>query len=140
MIPVFVAAYLVLVGMMVGSFVNLAMDRLPRRESVIRPRSHCRACGRRLNTVDLLPVLGYLIRRGRCATCGSWIGLTSPIVEAGLGACVAVPIVLLGLWPGALAGLGLLVLVSVALVWLALLRRPPLNDPDSGSGMDLGRI
>jgi leader peptidase (prepilin peptidase) / N-methyltransferase len=99
------AVYLVFVGLVVGSFINLAADRVPRRESVIRPRSHCRACGRVLNTIDLLPVLGYLVRRGRCATCGSPIGLSAPIVEGVAGVCMAVPLIWLGAWPGAFVGL-----------------------------------
>ena len=67
-VPV-LTAYVVFVGLVLGSFINLAADRMPRGESVVRPRSHCRACGRQLNTIDLLPVLGYVLRRGRCATC-----------------------------------------------------------------------
>ena len=56
-------AYLVLVALLIGSFINLAADRLPRGESVVSPRSHCRSCGRVLNVVDLFPVAGYLVRR-----------------------------------------------------------------------------
>lgn len=100
-----VTAYLVFIGLALGSFINLAADRVPRGESVIRPRSHCRACGRELNTVDLLPVLGYVLRGGRCATCRSRIGAAAPIVEGVAGACMAAPVIWLGLWPGAAAGL-----------------------------------
>ena len=60
--------YFVLVALFVGSFINLAADRLPRGESLVTPRSHCRSCGRVLNVIDLLPVAGYFIRGGRCAT------------------------------------------------------------------------
>jgi leader peptidase (prepilin peptidase)/N-methyltransferase len=98
------------VGLMLGSFINMAADRLPRGESIIRPRSHCRACNRQLNTIDLLPVLGYLIRRGRCATCRTPIGVVAPSVEAACGVLMVASIAWLGLWPGAIVGL-----VSVAL-------------------------
>jgi prepilin signal peptidase PulO-like enzyme (type II secretory pathway) len=91
-----------------GSFINLAADRLPRGESLLWPRSHCRACDRRLNAVDLLPVLGYLIRAGRCATCHTPIGRSAPFVEATAGACMLAPIVVLGVWPGVALGAGLL--------------------------------
>lgn len=101
----FVMGYLVLVGLLLGSFINLAADRVPRGESVVWPRSHCRSCGRQLNTVDLLPVLGYLLRAGRCATCRTPIGASAPVVEAVAGACMLAGVVFLGLWPGALAGL-----------------------------------
>src|SRR5712692_2541071 len=118
------SAYLVLVGMMLGSFINLAADRLPRHESIVRPRSHCRACGRKLNTIDLLPVVGYFIRRGRCATCGTPIGAAAPMVEAACGAGMAVGIVWLGVWPGGLVGLALIVLFGAAIIGLAMRRLP----------------
>src|SRR5712692_855174 len=94
-----------MVGLMFGSFINLVADRLPRGESVVSPRSHCRACGRTLNVIDLLPVVGYVLRGGRCATCRTPIGIAAPLVEAISGACMAVAVVWLGIWPGTLAGL-----------------------------------
>ena len=116
----FLAAYLVLVALMLGSFINLAADRIPRGESVIRPRSHCRACGRTLNVIDLLPVIGFLIRGGRCATCKTTIGAAAPVIEAVSGACMAAAILWLGLWPGAVAGLGLVALCGLAVTSLAM--------------------
>jgi prepilin signal peptidase PulO-like enzyme (type II secretory pathway) len=112
------------VALLLGSFINLAVDRIPRRESVIRPRSHCRSCGRVLNAIDLLPVAGYLMRGGRCATCRAKIGVSSPLVEATAGALVLVPLVWLGLWPGALVGFALVGLGGLTLVGLAAARRP----------------
>ncbi len=111
-------AYLVLVALLVGSFINMAADRLPRGESVVRPRSHCRSCGRVLDFVDLIPVAGYLIRGGRCATCRASIGVSSPVVEALCGAAVLVSVVLLGPWRGAVAGLGGVLVVGLAVVGL----------------------
>jgi len=111
-------AYLVLVALLVGSFINMAADRLPRGESVVRPRSHCRSCGRVLDFVDLIPVAGYLIRGGRCATCGASIGVSSPVVEALCGAAVLASVVLLGPWRGAVAGLGGVLVVGLAVVGL----------------------
>lgn len=121
----FLAGYLVFVGLVLGSFVNLAADRLPRGESIIRPRSHCRVCGRRLNVIDLLPVVGYLVRRGRCATCGASIGVAAPAVEATCGACVIVAIAWLGPWPGALAGLAAVAAFGASVVGLAVSRAAP---------------
>jgi prepilin signal peptidase PulO-like enzyme (type II secretory pathway) len=97
-------AYLVIVALMAGSFINLAADRLPRRESLITPRSHCRSCGRVLNLVDLIPLVSYLIRKGRCASCGASIGPSSPVVEGLAGAVMLVPLATLGLGWGALVG------------------------------------
>ena len=99
-----VAAYLVVVALMAGSFINLAADRLPRRESLVSPRSHCRSCGRVLNLVDLIPVAGYLVRGGRCASCRTAIGASSPAVEALCGAAMVASVALLGPWWGAVAG------------------------------------
>ncbi len=114
------SAYLVLVGLMLGSFINLAADRLPRRESLLRPRSHCRSCGRDLDLVDLIPVGGFVLRGGRCASCGATIGAWSPVVEALCGVAMLAPLSLLGLWPGALVGFVAVSLVGVTAVGLAL--------------------
>ena len=115
-------AYLVVVALLLGSFINLAADRVPRAESLLRPRSHCRACGRVLNALDLIPVAGYLIRGGRCATCRAQIGATSPLVEAATGACMLGALAWLGLWPGAVLGFVLVALLGAALVGLSLAR------------------
>ena len=112
------SAYLLLVALLAGSFINLAADRLPRGESVVRPRSHCRACGRVLNVVDLMPVAGYLVRRGRCAGCGASIGISAPAVEGLCGVAMLASLLLLGPWLGAVAGLGAVVVIGVAVVGL----------------------
>jgi leader peptidase (prepilin peptidase)/N-methyltransferase len=106
--------YLVLVALFLGSFINLAADRVPRGESLVTPRSHCRSCGRVLNVVDLLPVVGYFIRGGRCATCRAPIGLSAPLIEAAAGLLMLIPIVALGLWPGGLLGVCLIVVLFLA--------------------------
>jgi prepilin signal peptidase PulO-like enzyme (type II secretory pathway) len=111
-------SYLVLVALLLGSFINLAADRLPRGESLIRPRSHCRACGRQLNAVDLIPVGGYLVRRGRCAGCGVAIGRASLAVEVACGVAMAVPLISLGLLGGAALGFLGVALVGAAAVTL----------------------
>jgi prepilin signal peptidase PulO-like enzyme (type II secretory pathway) len=117
-----VMAYLVFVALVLGSFINLAADRLPRRESLLHPRSHCRSCGRVLNVVDLIPVGGYFIRRGRCAGCGAAIGVSSPAVEALCGAVMLAPLVLLGPAWGFVAGAAAVAVVGVAVVGLSLAR------------------
>jgi prepilin signal peptidase PulO-like enzyme (type II secretory pathway) len=119
-----IAAYPVLVALLCGSFINLAADRVPRRESVLRPRSHCRACDRQLNAVDLLPVAGYLLRGGRCATCRTPIGVGAPLVEACAGALMLGAVVWLGTWPGVAAGALLVAWFGLGVVGLAMLRRP----------------
>ena len=110
------SAYLVVVALLAGSFINLAADRLPRGESVVHPRSHCRSCGRVLDFVDLIPVAGYLVRGGRCATCGVSIGVSSPIVEALCGGLVLASVALFGPWRGAVAGGAGLLVVGLAVI------------------------
>ncbi len=119
MVTAVLIAYLVFVALLFGSFINLAADRVPRGESILRPRSHCRACGRQLNAVDLLPVLGYLIRRGRCASCGTPIGPFVPVIEATAGILMLMPMLWFGLWPGAAAGVALVGAWGVAVTGLA---------------------
>ena len=68
-------------GLAVGSFVNLCAYRLPRGESIVSPRSRCTSCWTFLRSRDLVPVLSYLLLRGRCSHCGSSIARRDPLVE-----------------------------------------------------------
>ncbi len=74
-----------LLGLAVGSFLNLCIDRLPEGRSIISPPSHCDACGHRLGPFDLVPVLSYLWLRGRCRYCAARIPLRILAVECGTG-------------------------------------------------------
>lgn len=114
--------YLILLALIVGSFVNLAADRLPRHESLTAPRSHCRGCGRVLNAVDLLPVAGYVLRGGRCASCKASIGATSPVVEATCGVLMGLAVLTEGPWPGAATGMLLIVLWGALVTGIAAYR------------------
>lgn len=62
--------FIILIGATVGSFLNVVIFRLPRGESLVRPRSRCLSCGAALGVIDLVPVLSYLALRGRCRHCG----------------------------------------------------------------------
>jgi len=68
-------------GLAVGSFVNLAVDRLPAGQSLVRPRSHCPVCQEPVSSLDLVPVLNYLWLRGRCRYCRAPIPSRSPVIE-----------------------------------------------------------
>lgn len=74
-----------LVGLVVGSFLNVCIDRIPKGESVIYPPSHCDSCGERLKFIDLLPILGFLLAGGCCRYCGARIGVRQPVVELAAG-------------------------------------------------------
>ena len=68
-------------GLVVGSFLNVCIYRLPRGESIAYPASHCTACGRALSWYENVPVLGWLGLHGRCRTCGEAISWMYPAVE-----------------------------------------------------------
>ncbi|MBI2850726.1 MAG: prepilin peptidase [Chloroflexi bacterium] len=70
-----------LLGLFVGSFLNVCIDRLPRGQSIISPPSHCPVCNRKLGVLDLIPVLSYLWLRGRCRSCRAPIPFRLPLVE-----------------------------------------------------------
>jgi leader peptidase (prepilin peptidase)/N-methyltransferase len=76
-------AYLVLalVGLVIGSFLNVCIYRLPRDQSVVWPASRCTACGREISWYENIPVLSYAVLRGRCRTCGESISVMYPLVE-----------------------------------------------------------
>jgi leader peptidase (prepilin peptidase) / N-methyltransferase len=71
-----------LLGLAFGSFLNVCLSRWPEGESIVHPRSHCRACGRTLAWWENIPLLSWVMLRGRCRTCGAWIGVRYPLVEA----------------------------------------------------------
>ncbi len=69
-------------GTAMGSFLNVVIHRLPRRESIVRPGSHCPSCGHRIPPWLNVPILSYLLLRGKCRWCGAAIPVRYPLVEA----------------------------------------------------------
>jgi leader peptidase (prepilin peptidase)/N-methyltransferase len=82
----FVVVAAVVLGLVLGSFGGVVADRVPRHESVVRPASHCVACGARLRAAENVPLLSYLVLRGRCRRCGTRIPLRDLLVEVGTAA------------------------------------------------------
>lgn len=72
----------VLIGMVVGSFLNVCIYRLPREESLVYPGSHCPGCGAPIKPYDNIPILSYLLLKGRCRICQKRISVRYPLVEA----------------------------------------------------------
>jgi len=85
-----------LLGLVIGSFLNVVVWRVPRGESVVRPPSACPRCGNRIRPRDNVPVLGWLVLRGRCRDCGEPISKRYPLVELGTGVAFA----LVAWWAG----------------------------------------
>lgn len=76
-------------GLLIGSFLNVVVHRLPRGESLARPPSHCPACGALIRTRHNVPVAGWLVLRGRCADCRAPIPIRYPLVELATGVVFA---------------------------------------------------
>ena len=79
---IIVIVSLTLLGLALGSFLSLTIDRLPRGQSLIYPPSHCDGCHQRLRPRDLVPIASYLWLLGRCRHCGYRIPPRAPLVEA----------------------------------------------------------
>jgi leader peptidase (prepilin peptidase)/N-methyltransferase len=90
-----------LFGLLIGSFLNVCIYRWPRDLSVVRPRSACTECEKRIAWYDNVPILSYLLLRGRCRQCGVLIHWRYPLVELLTGLCFAYFVHRAGLTPEA---------------------------------------
>ena len=99
-----VDAYALLLGLIVGSYLNVVIHRLPRGRSTVAPRSRCPVCGTPIRARDNLPVISWLLLRGRCRSCGVPISVRYPLVEAATGLLFVACVERFGLSPAALVG------------------------------------
>lgn len=76
-------------GLAIGSFLNVVIWRVPRKLSVVRPPSHCPQCDTPIRTLDNVPLVSWLLLRGKCRHCSNPIPVRYPLVEAGCGALFA---------------------------------------------------
>jgi leader peptidase (prepilin peptidase) / N-methyltransferase len=111
-------AFFAVLGALVGSFLNVVVHRLPRRESLVRPRSRCPRCGVPVAPRDNVPILSWLLLRGRCRDCGTPISVRYPLVEA--GTAVLFGLVGLRMDPWAVPAFAYLAAVGVALALIDL--------------------
>jgi len=105
------AVVFALLGMALGSFYNVLVDRLPAGKSIIKPASHCPACGVKLKVPDLVPVVSYLALKGRCRYCRTAIPRRMLLVELATGAMFLLLYLFYGLNPE----------LAVALLYFSLL-------------------
>lgn len=100
---VLAACVLGLFGLLFGSFANVLIWRVPRGESIVSPPSHCPSCGHEVRWYDNVPVVSWLVLRGRCRDCGEPISVRYPVIEAASAALCALAGAWWGLAPTAVA-------------------------------------
>lgn len=76
-----ISIYIFLIGLCIGSFLNVCIDRIIEDKSIIVPPSHCDICGYKLKIRDLVPVISYIFLKGKCRECKSKISIQYPIIE-----------------------------------------------------------
>ncbi len=81
MVEITSSIFVFLLGLSIGSFLNVCIFRTPRGQSIVTPSSRCTSCGMELSVGDLIPVIGYIMLRGRCRGCGEKISVQYPLVE-----------------------------------------------------------
>src|SRR5204863_73329 len=85
MIEIVEGLYAFVVGAAIGSFLNVCIGRWPEGLSVIRPRSRCPRCGHQIKATENIPIISWLLLRGRCSNCHLPISIQYPIVELLVG-------------------------------------------------------
>ena len=109
------AAIALVPGLALGSFLNVVAARVPLRRSVVKPASACMSCGTTLAWYDNVPVVSWLLLRGRCRTCGTTIPWKYPAVELVTALLVAACVLAFGLsWDAAVASFFCATLVAVS--------------------------
>lgn len=104
-------------GLVFGSFFNVVGLRVPKKESIAYPPSHCTNCDRRLTALDLVPVFSYLFLRGKCRTCCSSIHWVYPLMEAITGILFVASYLVFGFTPELIVAIlfvSLLVIITVS--------------------------
>lgn len=77
----FIYTLVFLYGIIIGSFLNVCIYRIPNKESVVTTRSHCMKCGHQLKWYELIPIFSFIALKGRCKACGEKISVQYPIIE-----------------------------------------------------------
>jgi len=95
-------------GMVIGSFLNVCIYRLPASQSIVHPRSCCPQCGHLIRAYDNIPVVSYVLLRGRCRDCGAKISIRYPLVELLSGTFAMMVSAKYGVWPEGVAYFGLI--------------------------------
>jgi leader peptidase (prepilin peptidase) / N-methyltransferase len=112
-----IASFGFLGGAVTGSFLSVVAHRVPRGESIVGPRSRCASCGAQIAAYDNIPIVSWLLLRGRCRHCGERIPVRYPLIEIGTGVLFALTAVVLHDEPAQLV-LGLVFVATLAAITL----------------------
>jgi leader peptidase (prepilin peptidase) / N-methyltransferase len=112
-----IASFGFLGGAVTGSFLSVVAHRVPRGESIVGPRSRCASCGAQIAAYDNIPILSWLLLRGRCRHCGERISARYPLIEVGTGLLFALTVLVLRHEPTQLV-LGLVFVATLAAITL----------------------
>lgn len=93
---VFYKTVVIVYGVFIGSFLNVCIFRIPRKENVAVTRSHCMSCGEQLKWYDLVPIFSFLFLRGKCRYCKTKLSVQYPLVEFANGIGYAVIVIVMG--------------------------------------------
>lgn len=74
-----------LFGIVIGSFLNVCIYRIPKKEDIVKTSSHCMSCGYHLKWYDMIPIASFLALRGKCRKCGAKLSVQYPLIEAANG-------------------------------------------------------
>ena len=86
-----------LYGIVIGSFINVCIYRIPLKEDIVKERSHCMSCGHVLQWYELIPIVSYLVQKGKCRNCGTKLSVQYPLIEGTNGVLYVLIAVINGL-------------------------------------------
>ena len=128
------AVLMFVLGATLGSFVTVVAHRLPSGEGIVRGRSRCPSCGAQIAAYDNVPIVSWLILRGRCRSCRAPISPRYPLTEAGLGALLAATTLILGTGDAGELVLGLVLCVVLVAITLTDLEQRIIPNAIVGAG------
>ena len=86
------------IGTLIGSFLTLAIHRIPLKQDILIKRSYCPKCNSRLSFIDLIPVWSYIFLRGKCRHCGNKVRPRYLIIEITSGLTMVLTVILFNMW------------------------------------------
>lgn len=113
----YISTVIFILGTIFGSFLNVVIYRLPQKESIIVGRSHCPKCNHVIRPTELIPILSYILLRGKCKECKTAISIRYPLIEAITGLLFLISYLTFGLSAQLLIALPLsLILIVIAMI------------------------